>query len=554
MKPLLYKVETYIVPEVNKFPTLKNLSLDDDIQLMGQSGIINENTSEENQQDSKNASLLSHRRGKYMKSTECFVQNSNCKSTDIKIVESTVNNVGIIYDKQPENGDFKYQSDEENLCTHAERYLDMGKVEYQTLIKSQDSFYPVRQFKRVNSLMSIDERSESSSNTDSKLSDLCRHGFKNGCTATIPSPEEVSEEIFQENWLRKIEVLRQRETAVAAKEINLQNRERQLFKREKEIRIMERLLQEKKRQVEREQKQQELRSVNRKLQEVGRKLKSESKEYQQKDHSLEQGERTTVVQINEPTKMEKSRNTVLPVNSYERIEELEKKPRNIARMKNHSSKQLSFNKLNSYDNTKFKERPKESNDDLNSTLSADSGNSSFVKTSERFNPEIYKKPYAFTRSASERWDKQQSYKIISQAQIVDVEKLQEEKILRKLSENINATQDKDTKFQNYGLVGYTLDKVPAVIVRNPERHPANEEKFSYLDLAMNKKAPDGRRKDRPISWNENANEWLQKKRQAYNLATKESFENKENFQCNTIAKQRTKNSKKAKNKIFTIFS
>ncbi|EFN83821.1 hypothetical protein EAI_12645 [Harpegnathos saltator] len=550
MKPLLYRVETYIVPEINKYPAQKFSSLKetDDIQLTYTSRIVEEKASEENQQNLEDASSLSH--GKYIESTKYCVQDMHCKSTDVKIVEDIMNNRETVCDKRLENDDFKYQNDEENLCTHIEEYLNMQKIEYQTLIKSQDSFYPVRHFKRVNSLMSIDERSESSSNTDSKLSDLCHHGYKNGCTAAIPSPEEVSEEVFQENWLRKIETLRQREAAVIAKEMNLQNRERQLFQREKEIQIMQRLLQDKLRQIECEQKQQDLRNVNKRLKEVGRKSKSEFRESQEQDHSLERNEHTSIVQANEPAKSEKPRNILPPVDSYERIKELEKKPRNFVRSKSYWSRHSSSNKLNSYSSMRFKERLKESNDDLNSTLSADPGDSSFVKTSERFNPEAYKKPYAFIRSASERWNKQ-NYKTVSKVQIMPEEKLQEEKVLRKLSENINATQDRDTKFQNYGLVDCRPDKVPATMVPNPEHNPTNEEKFSYLDLATDKKAP-SRLKDRPVSWNEKTNEWLQKKRQAYNLATKESTENKENIQCNIVMKQKTKNSK-VKNKIFTMF-
>lgn len=548
MKPLLYRVETYIVPDVNKFPTQKISSLDDGTPLTCQPGIIDENMCEKKQQNPEDTSSPSYGRRKYVKSMEYFVRDSDCKSTDIKSMESVMSNREIVYDEQPENNDFNYQNDEENLCTHIEKYFDIQKMEYQTLTKSHDSFYPVRQFKRFNSLISIDEKSESSSNADSKMSDFCQHGFKNGCTATIPSPEEVSGEIFQENWLRKIEALRQREAAVAEKEINLQNRERQLFNREKEIRIRERSLQDKQRQIEHEQKQQDLQNVNRRLQEVGQKLMSEFQESQEKDHSLEGG-RNSVVQVNEFAKTEKLRDALQLVDSCERIKELEKKPRNMTRSKNYLSKQSSSNRLNSYSSMRFKKRAKESNDDLNSTLSADPGDSSFVKTSERFNPEAYKKPYAFMRSASERWDKQKGHKIVSKVQtVLDTE----EKVLRKLTENIHATQDKDTKFQDYGLVDCRLDKVPAA-VPNPERNPANEEKFSYLDLATNKKAPERRQKDRPISWNEKTNDWLQKKRQAYNLATKESLENKENLQCNNVATQRTKSSKKAKNKIFTMF-
>lgn len=549
MKPFLYKVETYIVPEVNKFSAEQISSHDkiEDIQLTCQSRIIDENASERNLRNSEDAS--SYGRGKCVKSTEYFVQNS--KLTDANIVESLMSNRETVYDKQLEDDDFKYQNDEENHYTRIEKYLNLRKVGCQTLIKSQDSFYPVRQFKRVNSLTSIDERSESSSNGDSKLNDLCRHGYKNGCTATIPSPEEVSEEIFQENWLRKIETLRQRETAVLAKEIDLQNRERQLFRKEKDVRILERLLQNKLRQMEREQQQLEQRNMNRKLKEVGRKLKSELHEPQEKDHSLERGERpSVVVQASEPARAERPRIVALPVDSCEKIKELEKKPRYLARSKSHSSKSSS-NRFSSYGSMRFKERPKVSNDDLNSTLSADPGDSSFVKTSERFNPEVYKKPYAFIRSASERWNKHQNHTIISKVQAVPnaKEKLQEEKVLRKLSENINATQDKDTKFQNYGLVDCKPDKTPAAVT---EHNPTNEEKFSYLDLATNKK-PSSRRKDRPVSWNDRTNEWLQKKRQAYNLATKEkSAENKENIQCNISIAKQTKNSK-VKNKIFTMF-
>lgn len=547
MKPLLYKVETYIVPEVNKFPAQKILSSSkiDGIQVTCQSRIIDGNAPEESLRNSvDDVSSPLQEREKRMKSMEHLMQDNTFELTDVELTENLMSNRKTVCDASD------YQNDQEDFIARIAKFLDIQKSDYK-ILNRPDSFYPVKQFKRVNSLTSIDERSESSSNADNKGSDLCRHGYKNGCTATISSPKEVSGEIFEENWLRKIETLRQREAAVTAKEIDLQNRERELFRREKDFRIIKRLLQNKLQQMESEQRQQGLRNVDRRLKEVGRKLKSECQQSQETDHLFERGEQASVIRSNEPARaLEKLSNSVPSVDSDERIKEFEKKQKCLARLKSHWSKQSSSNKLISYGSMRFKERPKESYDDLNSTLSADPGDSSFVKTSERFNPEAYKKPYAFTRSASERWVKQQSHTTVSKVQDVadSGQKLQEEKVFRKLSENINAVQHKDTKFQNYGLVDRKLDNAAATV---PRRNLGDERDFFYLDLATNKK-PDSRRKDRPVSWNGKTNEWLQKKRQTY-LATKDKpAENKENIQCDTVEKQKPKSSK-VKTKIFTMF-
>ncbi|CAL1687366.1 unnamed protein product [Lasius platythorax] len=548
MKPILYRVETYIVPEMNEEQgfSLQNAINDiDDLKIANRLKREDEDVSENNTQNRKNTSNASH--NKCMESKRYSVENNNLITRKMK----DITNETLSY-RQFDNNNVKYNDQNSDEHLYVQR-------EFQSSIGSQDTLYPVRQFKKVNSLMSIDERSEIS--LESKVSDFCHHGFKNGCTATIPSPEEVSDEIFKENWLQKMEILRQRDAALKEREMDLQRRERDLFRREKELRITERILNDKLKLVDQQLKyQKDVQLVEKKLGEAARILSHEFKE-------PEESIKTEMRDYQPPEKTLTSTPEKI-INPCEKNEETDTKIKCPTRPKNYPSKQTTpsntISGIRSYASIRYKERPPRNKihyDDLNSTLSADIGDSSFVRTSELFNPLLYKKPYAFTRSASERWTSKTSNTVITRPQVVvNVEEksepiIEEDKVLRKLSENIVASQDKNTRFQNYGLVDCISDDIQS----SAKHNPGSEKKLSsYLDLATGDKHGRQKRtnvsKDRPISWNEKEDEWLQKKRQAYNLAIKNSAESKENLKCNIVAEKGGKSSKKdVKSKLFTIF-
>lgn len=553
IKPILYRVETYIVPEVNKeqeFSLQAAINEIDDLKIINQLNTReDEDVSKNNIQRRKNTSTASN--NKCMESKRYSADNNQL----IKKKKDITNKNESLSNRQFDNNNIKYN--DKDFDEHS--YI---QNEFQSSIESQEVFYPVRQFKKFNSLVSIDERSENF--LESKVTDFCHHGFKNDCTATISSPQQISDEIFKKNWLHKMEILQQRDAALREKEMDLQKKERELFRREKEIRIAERALNDKLKLVDQQLKhQKDVQLVEKRLGEAAQILSHEVKEPDIKTEKLKDCqplERTSTSQ----------RSTLAPekiINPCEKNEESDKKIKYPTHSKNYPSKQFSSSNTisgtRSYASLKYKEQPpsnKTRYDDLNSTLSADNGDSTFVQTSERFNPLLYKKPFAFTRSASERWTKKTSNCAIvtKPLGVVNVEEksepvIEEDKVFRKLSENICASQDKNTRFQNYGLVDCKQDDIQQ---SNTKHNPGNEKKlFSYLDLAIGDKYNRQKRsKDRPISWNEEMNEWLQKKRQAYNLAIKNSAENKENLKCNIVAEKGGKSTKKdVKNKLFTIF-
>lgn len=255
---------------------------------------------------------------------------------------------------------------------------------------------------------------------------------------------------------------------------------------------------------------------------------------------------------NESAKIEKWRNSQSLINTYEEKGSDIK----IRRSRIHSSSRQSClstanSRVRTYSSLKYKERPKISYDDLNSTLSADPGDSSFVRTSEQFFPHVYKKPNAFTRSTSVRCTRQKDNAIASKPQeTIDIEgklerNIDEEKVLRRFSENIQASQDKDTKFQHYGLVNQTSRNIQATVECNSH----NQGVFSYLNLEVDDKhirKLDSVSTTRPNSCNIEMDEWLQKKRLAYTLATTKPSD-KENLECNIV---KGKNKKSSKKKIF----
>lgn len=615
MKPILYKVETYIVPEV------ENLLAIDDLKIAKQLKIESESVSRNNTQNEKNALFASYNK------CEEFARFSaeSSKLIGIKIVKSITNENETPLDEHYDSDIVKYYNDN----SYSNERLCVQKKEFQVSIGPQEALYPARQFSRVNSLTSIDEKSENS--LDTKLNDFCHHGYKNGCTASIPSPEEVSEEIFRENWLQKIEVLRDRETMLREKEINLQKRERELFRKEKELRIMERILNDKMKQVDQQLKYKKDMQLGQMLEEAARILsdiektdslskekipkkdvtkkediskkeeipkKKEiprqvseeaarilfdiersdsllSKEKIQKKDVMKKEDISKKEDIRKreevprkaeiPQKPEIPKKIEIPknpqssmINLYEKNEESNKKIIHPSRS-NSSSRKSSFSRTHSRAIIKHKERPV-NYDDLNSTLSAASVDSPRKRTSEWFNPALYKKPHAFTRSASERWARHKGS--VGKLQKVIEEKpnhvIEEDKIFRKVSDNICALQEKETKFQNYGLV----DCIPGGVSSrktegNSDKDYTNsEEKLSsYLDIEIGERRSHRRRsrrsvsKDhRPVSWTNEMNERLQKRHQVHESTTKQSGENKEN-----VTSAETILTKSTKSKRFFLF-
>jgi len=233
MKPILYRVETYIVPETKNLSVLNKI---DDFKIANQLNIKSEKIFENNTQNEEDA--LHNKCEEFARySTE------NSKLIGLKLVKDITKENETLRDECFDNEIVKYYNDE-NFCRSNKH---TQKMEFQASIGPQEALYPAKQFSKINSLMSIDETSENS--LDIKLNDFCRHGYKNGCTALIPSPEKVSEKIFRENWLQKIEILRNRETILREREMNLQKKERKLFRKEKELRITERLLNDKIKQI-----------------------------------------------------------------------------------------------------------------------------------------------------------------------------------------------------------------------------------------------------------------------------------------------------------------
>lgn len=568
MKPILYRIETYIVPEVENLSVINKI---DNLKIAKQFDIKSESISGNNAQNEEDASIASYKCEELTRFSERFLVKDITDENETQLDEYYDNDIVKHYN---------------NNSFYSEERLNVQKAEFQASIGPQEVFYPAKQFSRVNSLTSIDERSENS--LDTKLSDFCRHGYKNGCTASIPSPEEVSEEIFRENWLQKIEVLRDRETILREKEVNLQKRERELFRKEKELRIMERILNDKMKQVDLQLKYQKSTPVGKRLEEAARILSSDveksdnsseekipKKDIVKKEDISKQEEVSKKDEISRkieiPKKAEISKRAEIPkktdipkkveapkdaqsiINPCEK-EESNKKVIHPVRS-NSSSRKSSFSRTHSYASLRYKERSKVNYDDLNSTLSAASIDSPSMRTSEWFNPALYKKPHVFTRSASERWPK---HKKITTGKLQKIEEklehvIEEDKIFRKVSDNICALQEKETRFQDYGLV----DCIPGDKSSKAERNSDNEEKLSsYLDIEIGEKHSHRSlasvAKDRPVSWTSETNEWLQKKRQMYDSTSKQSAENKEN-RCNKRNVAETVCAKNTRSKRFFLF-
>ncbi|XP_034947367.1 uncharacterized protein [Chelonus insularis] len=437
---------------------------------------------------------------------------------------------------------------------------------------------------RTSSLMSIDEREEMSDNLND---DLCCHGYKYGCTTTTKRPEEISKEIFEVNWMKKLEQLRAKEATLKDKETLLFERERLLFRKEKELRILERLIKEKLQHVElcsrryRSQsnelihdheadnkfveKSKNLHAFNHQFNGHVRSL--ESLESYSKSDQRSTGNITREIVTQEILKsygslgsgisLANEKNIKNPPNSRSSLMtakpsvELQPQLTKIESEFSHFTNRHSFHGSSAYDSTRIKRKPKIHYDDLDSTLSADIGDSSFVVTSRKFDPEVFKKPYAFTRTLSERRPRPVSERIVDSQD-------EERKLIRRINDNVFGSYDGNVKFQNYGLIDVHKSGNEKVEGRNI----TNDRKASTLNLNDEKKKKNNKKdkkinKDRPSSWNEATDEWLQKKRQAYNMQTAKrmlqtNFDNKENHGSQLKISHEVQK-KVSKEKKFNIF-
>lgn len=416
---------------------------------------------------------------------------------------------------------------------------------------------------------------------------ICYHGNRNGCTVTAQSPSQVSEEIFKENWIQRLEFLRRRLSLIREKEVVLQERERLLLKKEKELRILERLVREK---IQRADLY--LKRCTRNSQSI---LDDNSRPspppYPEKPGTLEGNERNgdpDSREINAGSRTSNRSNRSKGSSGNSTRSELSKGIKelgengNIGRQSK-SGKNSGLNgdfKLNdyrfesrcasssqvfaladfqrskwsAYGSWKCRTRPKICYDDLDSTLSADIGDSSFTVTSKKLDPRLVQKPLGFARSASERRAKDRPRSLDLDAD----RDLENERVLRRISDNISAAvQSQGTRFQDYG----SIDEGTRAAGVEREKEP-----YSRVENIETKNVTGGKdqvriRKERSSFWNEEASDWLRKKRQAYNLATKrianKDFTNdKENtrkpgrYQTSEKIPQRPKDEK---GKKFTIF-
>ena len=407
--------------------------------------------------------------------------------------------------------------------------------------------------KRCSSLKSIDEGVEI---VDTNFDEICYHGHKNGCTVAVQRPEDVSQEIFKDNWLQRLEVLRQREALLRDKEIALQSRERLLFKKEKELRILERMVKDKMKQAElylkRCKNSQNIENV-----------------FDEKNIDSKSSEGSGVSKTGFILSVANADKRVpfagesfwlrAPELKYDLPKENLKNPPSRNSFPTLPSDVKYGIKLSAYSSIRCKPKPKISYDDLDSTLSADVGDASFVVTSKKFDPVIFKKPAAFSRSASERRPKIEHKNVITKEKCPKHDyppvEFEESKILRKVSENILVSQDKDTKFQNYGIIDNNVKNLQPNLVRSDEE----DKKYGYLNLevaAKTKRKSVKGLKNRPISWSAETDNWLQKKREAYNSANKKPVHNcdKENLELNSeAAKFKRMKKKSGKVKKFSIF-
>ncbi|XP_011498168.1 PREDICTED: uncharacterized protein LOC105362426 [Ceratosolen solmsi marchali] len=402
--------------------------------------------------------------------------------------------------------------------------------------------------KRSSSLKSITEDIEGFDT----LQEMCGgRGYKNARIPNGQQPEDISEEIFKENWMQRLDALRKLETLLKDKEIALQSRERLLFKKEKELKILERLVKDK-------MKQAELYAKRYKKSLSSESIINNERNVECRSSNGSKGLSKIEVSTNLPNFPLRVNSKAMQINKDEQI------LKNLPNSRNSLTSDRLCNRIGSV--RKPKHRQKIKYDDFDSTLSADNGDASFIITSKIFDPEIFKKPMAFTRSASERRPRIDQQATASRlGSLTDKDKhtdgfidVMDEKTFKKISENILASQDQEAIFLNYGLI----DKKSLINKKNVNKgNSLDQKRDTYLNLEctnksnMTKTAPT----ERPISWSEDTDDWLKKKRQAYNLATKnvmvQNMAEKENFNTYPKMKKSVKNTVKKENsrKKFSLF-
>lgn len=562
MSQITYRVEAFIIPVGNDCYNKSVLTKTDDAKITDKFK-IKEINDEAFNDESKNVTIETNSLSTEKECLENLCNSLLIENIDANAVPSrTINNQSTLND--------------------LDRCFSLAKSESHRSYGSNSSRQSLNSFRDICTLKPIVEKNE---DTDEKLTDLCYHGCKNGCSATVQTPQEVSEEVFKDNWLQRLEIIRQKESAIKNKEMILQSRERALFKREKEVRIMERVLKEKVKKIETYLKQ-------------FKRMHCSSKMYSSQEDTTESAPLTRKNKTGS-SKDELSIEEFLNTHSCEKLQEHDDKQESMPRKQAQqsdicknmatslketqqdktnacgsssssnsttsedrrikertSARSFSSYKFHSYANNKAKKPYKPYYEDLDSTLSADVGDSSFVQTSQKFNPELYKKPYAFTRSASERRGKRIDSKNNVHLDVTEEFhcQIEQDRVLRRVAENITASQDKSTKYQHYGLIDRNVEATNKL--RRIE--DLRDEKYSYLDLETSRKFGHRESKgkssrDRPQSWNDETNDWLQKKRQVYNTTAKQTRTDldKENLKLQKPDKVTKK--KDIKNKLFTIF-
>ncbi|XP_076681773.1 uncharacterized protein LOC143375950 [Andrena cerasifolii] len=576
MKQARYRVEAFIIPVHKKCSTSSVLMESDDVKMKLQN--VHDTVNIENE-----SSCIQSDRDNSLVSEDESMQNFRNYITLEKLESRLSNGVN--------------KSNSVNFYSS----LIIPETRYQVLYDVDSASFSANVFNEAHRLSTIDEKSEES---EDKLADLCYHGCENGCSATVPTPQEVSEEVFKKNWLQKLKDIKRREEVLRSKEMNFQYRERALSQKEREVKALERLLKDKLKQADlhlKESKHVEdlLKvhnsqentlepSINCDLKEAhkhfntnvsakevndtdAKKLSSSVQNVKmQETFSNQAGQvdkRVDNVDTAEKDSQEKTTSTGSSSCSSDNSLFEGKRSKRLSTIRSSMTLKSSGYKSAYSGSNRMRKPSKIYYEDLDTTLSADIGDSSFVQTSQKFNPELYKKPSAFTRSASERRGKSASSGVDVIPEVQNVanpkqafqvpRKIEQDKVLKRVTQNISVSQDKGTKFQNYGLIdnGDIRNKVDGI---------ENEGKYSYLNLETSNSLRSHEKlikgsKDRPLSWNEETNEWLLKKRKAYNMtmrkASPEDAENKENLKCGmkTNKSEKVISKRDIKSRILTIF-
>ncbi|XP_011052491.1 PREDICTED: uncharacterized protein LOC105144927 [Acromyrmex echinatior] len=135
-KPILYKVETYIVPRMENLSIINEI---DDLKIANQFDIKSESIFEKSTQNEKDTSLTSN--NKYEETMKFSTEDSTL--IGIKLVKGITNENDTlsIRDEHLDNDIIKYYNNA-NSCRSNER---VRKTEFQASIGPQESLYPAKQ-------------------------------------------------------------------------------------------------------------------------------------------------------------------------------------------------------------------------------------------------------------------------------------------------------------------------------------------------------------------------------------------------------------------------